>query len=74
MEGTWHGPTEGCHSWLGLICGAQGEREQRVEPWWVAHPKVAWLWRWRARAREAQSLARGWLCSRVRMSRSAFSR
>lgn len=79
-------PTEG--TWLGCAGPAErvvlalaqpdlwgpGDRGQRAEPRRVARPKVAQLWHWQARAQEAQSLARGWPCSRARMSRSAFSR
>lgn len=47
--------------WLSQTCGAQGQREQSGALV-GGPPKVA------------QSLARGWLCSRARMSKSAFSR
>lgn len=72
-EGIWRGPAGpwGSQPWLGRICGAQGERD-KGEPWWVAHLK--WFGCGTGRRSTAQSLARGWLCSSSRMSRSAFSR
>ena len=41
-------PCWGCCPWSSQTCRARGRRSKGGEPWWVAHPKVAWLWHWQA--------------------------